>query len=422
MPQKIQFDLKRAEKGDSSEIKAYLNDAKKAVDNLHVGQEASVDLLSVIDAQSMDDSHRAQVERAFNVELGLDPKTGVKFNKLNKDFDIDTNDLTATIGTDIAATMEALIRDTGLLSRVSITEQPSQSESLQLWDFDAEKNGENLAETATGTNADDVIRTGDVLIPKRKLQASTELGEFAVATMSPAQQGTYLARLLRRTRYLLIDSMLQAGAGVANGTARTAGLIRGINNNYGVNGTGDASNFIGAISYANKAAADALLPATSADAYDLAVKVKRILLPANLTEVEESDYVYVMNRATWGAISTVIDGNGRYKSDNADAVVGSGGQKTLDGAPVYIFPGVPTNKVFLFPAKLYELATYGGFQLLSDGGVVKLREGLTAYVSRIWADGSMRYGHRYLPGTEATIGTTAVDNQNQNAFRYFQIT
>jgi hypothetical protein len=58
---------------------------------------------------------------------------------------------------------------------------------------------------------------------------------------------------------------------------------------------------------------------------------------------------------------------------------------------------------------------------LNDGGIVQLREGLTTYVSRFWGDGSLRYGHKYLTTTAATIGTTAVDNQAQNAFRYFKI-
>jgi HK97 family phage major capsid protein len=221
-------------------------------------------------------------------------------------------------------------------------------------------------------------------------------------------------------QYKLVDNILNAGSAAANGTARN-GLFRGVNNNYGVNGTGDASNFIGAITYTTKALADTALGSTSADAYDLCVKVKRQLLPGNLTDVEEGEYVFIMNRTTWGKVSTVVDGNGRFKAGSAIDPATGNMVKQIDGNEVLIFPNVANDFVFLLPLKLVEVITYGGIMNLNDGGLVSLKEGLTTYVSRIWADGSIRYGQKYLSGTAATIGTTAVDNQAQNAFRYFRI-
>lgn len=356
---------------------------------------------------------REEFTYSFNKHMGFGSK-GVNF------------DVTATtldnLEDEIALpTMEALIRDTGLLSRFNVVTM-SEKKVLKMNDFGEEKDAENLAEQATGTEADVVWRKGDALTPETKVQASTVMTELAIYDLDPSEMGKIMARLVRRVQYKLIDNALNAGSGVANGTARTLGTIRGINNNYGVNGTGDATNFIGAITYADKAAADALLPIPSADSYDLAVKIKRALLPSNLLDVDEADYIYIMNRASWGAISTILDSNGRYKSDTAFNPTTNKPVKLIDGAEVYISPAAAANKVFLIPPSMYTLTILGGIRSLTDSGIVELKEGNITYVTRTYADGSMNYGHKYKVDTAATIGTTAVDNADQNAFRYFSLT
>ena len=70
---------------------------------------------------------------------------------------------------------------------------------------------------------------------------------------------------------------------------------------------------------------------------------------------------------------------------------------------------------------MYHLALQSGIKSLTDSGVLELKEGNILYVTRTYCDGSMLYGHKYQSTTAATIGTTAVDNQAQNAFRYFKI-
>jgi HK97 family phage major capsid protein len=205
--------------------------------------------------------------------------------------------------------------------------------------------------------------------------------------------------------------------------------MRGVINNYGVNATGDATGAIGAIQYATKAAADTAIVArgglASTDAYDLCVKVKRLLLPINTSEAEETDFKYVMNRNTWGAISTVNDLNGRYKSQSAIDPVTGKAVKMIDGTEVIIVPStgiVPDGFVHLMAPKLIQVYTYGNIVNMNDAGIVQMREGIISFVARIHADCSMRYGQKYQRTTAATIGTTAPDNADQNAFRYFRIT
>lgn len=432
MPKIVDFNFKKINKGDKSELIAYTNDAEREMRKAGKS-EIDYNALQVIDAKAQDDNYRARLARSFNVAMGFDPTKGVKFNRLDddqmkaqeekqKNFDVTVGGgtLAPTIGTDILPTIEALVRDTSLLSRVQIKEVGKPNEIKQLWDFDEEQDGEALTEVQAGNIVDDVPRQGDTLHAKNKVQASTKFSELAISAMDAEDEGKFLARLVRRVRYRIINLMLNGGAGVANQTARN-GLWRGINNNYGVNGTGDAANFIGAITYATKAAADTALGAASDDEYDLAVKIKRQLLPEFVSEVEEEDYVYIMSRTTWGKISTVPDLNGRYKAQSAIDPTTGKVLRRIDGNDVLLFPGVATDFAFLVPLNLYEIITYGGLMNLNDGGLVQLREGLITYVSRFWGDGSMRYGHKYQSDTAATIGTTAVDNQAQNAFRYFKI-
>lgn len=406
---KVQFDLSKIKEGDKSEVSKYSDKVQRGLE----AGKASFSLGSVLPALMVNEDFNHEFTYNLNRELGFNPIKGVQF-------DVTTATVDDQISTEVMDTVEALIRDTSLLSGVTI-HNLAPNMNKQLWEYGVEKNAENLAEQGAGTEADETFRTGDVLIAKTKVQASSTISELALSTFDAVELATLTGRLIRRVQTKLIDNILYAGDGVANGTARTAGTIRGIVNNYGVNGTGDASNFIGAITYANKAAADTALGSASADAYDLTVKVKRLLLPNNLSDVMEEDYVYIMNRTTWGKISTVIDLSGRYKAHTSIDPTTGKAIKSIDGTPVIINTQVNADEVFLVPLKLYQLALQGGIRSLTDNGLVELKEGNILYVTRTYCDGSMLYGQKYLAGTAATIGTTAVDNQAQNAFRMFHI-
>lgn len=408
MPQ-IKFDLQKIKSGDKSEVIKY---SDKVRADLETGK-ANFSLGSVLPSLMVDEDFNHEFTHNLNQELGYKPSQGVEF-------DITSTTVNDEISTDVMDTVEALIKDTSMLQSVKVHDfKPNQFK--QLFEYGVEKDAVNLAEQASGTDADETFRTDDLLIAKTKVQASSTITELAITTFDAIELATLTARLIRRVQTKLIGNILYAGNGVANGTARTAGTFRGIMNNYGVNGVGDLSNYIGAVSYATKAAADTALGTASSDAYDLCVKVKRQLLPNNLSDVMEEDYVFIMNRTTWGKISTVVDANGRYKARSAIDPATGKVVKQIDYSNVVLNTECLADEVFLVPLRFYNLALSGGIKSLTDNGVVELREGNILYVTRTYGDGSMLYGQKYLETTDATIGTTAINNQQQNAFRNFKI-
>lgn len=413
----IKFDFSQTKIGNFKQAKEAIISAKK-------GDISGNNLLYAIDAAATNPEFLEKFQKGFSKVWGHE----VKFRSLTddemklqdevqKNYDITQTSIATTIGTNIIPTMEHLIRSTALLSKISI-ERINSNEFYQMFDFDSEQLGVTLTEVAPGSDVDEVLRSGDKLIPNNKAQASFKLSEFAINTMSGYLLGKYLARLANRVKSVIINSVLYSGSVAANGTAKNN--VRGIKNNFGVSATGDATGTIGAIVYASKATADAAIVAAggiaSTDRYDLAVKAKEMLLPPNLIDVEEDDYVYIMNRASWGSMSTIQDANGRYKAQSAMDPVTGKAIKTLDGAEVIVDPRVAINEVFIVPLKWYTLIMNGDILNLNDGGVVQLREGLTVFVSRAWIDGSLEYGQKFRPTTPVVIGTTVPDNQAQNAW------
>jgi len=433
----VQFNHDLLRKQDTQEVKSlnsHLSDLERSLKNSSDSQEIKADVASIMDAKAQlhGQNFVNKVADSFSKELKMKPGKGVQFNLLNdeqsKQYTVGLSTVSTTLGTDIIPTVEHFIRNYDPIVSLCqiIDRQPNQNH--QLWDFDTETNAENLTEVQAGTSADEVIRKGDLLIPTTKIQASTLLTELSMSSMDASEYGVFLARLTRRVGFLLASNILSNGQNVANGTARSAGTIRGIVNNYGVNGTGDTNNYIGAITYTSKALADAAITAkgigASTDSYDLSVKVKRGLLPSRASNVERDSYVFLMNSNTWAAISTVTDLNGRYKGQSSTDPTTGKAVQSIDGTEVILVQSsvlIPDSYVYLIPRNQYVLATQGSILNLNDGGLVSLKEGITTFVSRTWADGSMRYGQKYLSGTAATIGTTAVDNAEQNAYRYFKI-
>jgi len=360
-----------------------------------------------------------------------DTKEKFKFELKNKfannaSVDFAINQAEAAKQVDILAEVanEALLRNNNLLDRFTLTESNENASFIQLTELNAERDAEVLAGNAAGTTAIDTLRINDGLMPRTtantsKVQASFVMEEVTSFFLQKVTSLDYQRRLVDRVANRVIEAALFSGNGVANGTARNVGVPRGIVNNFGVNGTGDTTNFIGAITYPTFAAVNTATGKTGVNEYEQALFVKALTLSNNVSEAEEAEYVYVMNKTTWGRIRTAKDLNGRFLAQSSIDPYTGKPATTIDGTPVIEHTSVPTGFVFLIPPRFYNLYMLGGIRSLNDNGIVQLREGITTYVARTYIDGSMNYGHKYLSGTVATIGTTPIDNANQNVFRYF---
>ena len=415
----IKFNFELAKAGDFSEVKNALIQVKEK-------SISAQNTLYAIDAACTNPEFLKNFSEGFNKEF----KKQIKFRVLTEDemkiqFDITQTSIAPTIATTVIPSMEALIRSTEILSRINITRKTGES-FYQMFDFDAEQNAAVLSEVAGGTDVDEVLRNGDRLIANQKVQASMKLSEFALKSLDGNTLGKYLARLVKRVQHQLCIAILSGGAAAANGTAK-GDLIRGILNNYGTNGTGDVTGTIGAVSFATRATTDAAIVAlggvASSDIYDLMIKAKAFLLPTNITDVEEDEYVFIGNRVSWAKVRTVKDLNGRYLAYSMIDDQTGKPKKMIDDTEFVQVPlaQCPTDRIYLVPLKMYTLILDGDIINLNDGGIVQLKEGIVQFVSRTWANGSMEYGQKFRPTTPVTIGTTVPDNNEQNAFRVFNL-
>ena len=412
---KIKFKYEDIKKGDYTQVREVIEKVKN-------GKLDAQNILYAIDAAAANPEFLERFKTGFSKEWG----STVGFTALTEDqmkiqYDVTQGSVTPTIATTILPSMEALVRSSELLNRISIIPVDGNS-FYQMFDFDAEQNAAILTEVAEGTDVDEVLRNGDRLIANQKVQASMKMSEWVLSSLSPETLGKYMARLTKRVRNQLCIAVLANGSGASNGTAK-GDNIRGILNNYGVNATGDTAGTIGAIAFATKAATDTAITAlggvASTDSYDLLVKAKAFLLPTNITDIEEDDYIFIGNRISWAKVSTVVDGNGRYKASSAISPLTGKMEKKIDDADFLVVPSVqcPTDRVYIVPPKGYTLVVKGDIINLNDGGMVQMKEGLVQFVSRSWVNGSMEYGQKFRPATAVTVGTTVPDNGEQNAYR-----
>ena len=409
-------DFKKGDKGALTKFSNHIKD--NVLKNAENGQNADLNLSSVINALSINPDFKASFQHRINQRAGRKIDSTLSFALDSAEADKQTDRIIEPI-------VDAMIRTNEILDLADMrTIQPNNARQLLEKHF--QRDGQNLTEVQAGTDGFRITRESDELIAKTKVQASTEITELALTQFNAFDLADFIADLTGEVSTRMKLNMLYAGQGVANGTARTTGLWRGIDNNYGVNGIGDASNFIGAVKYGTKTLADAAIVAkggvASDDAYDLCVKVARILTPRNVdTSNQAPEFVFIMSNATWGIVSTAEDTNGRFKGQTAIDPTTGKPIKLIDGNRVIIDDDIEAKFVFFVPRGLYRIYTTGGIQSLTDNGLVQLREGKIVYVARTFAVGSLLYGHKYLPDTDATIGTTAIDNQDRNAWRYFRI-
>lgn len=413
----IQFNFTKEEIKDKGVLNKLSNQIKSEVlGSIDEGKSVKFSVKNLMSALSHNQDFSEALK--FRTEQKLNQKIKPAFN-----FSLDSAEANRQVNTIVEPIMDAFTRSNEVLNWADIrTISPSNTRELTEWHF--ERTGQNLPETGQGTDGFRTMRKGDTVQADTKIQASTEITELALTKFDAYELADFVADLTKEVQTRMKLNMFYAGQGVANGTARTVGLWRGIDNNYGVNGIGDANNYIGAIKYGTKALADAAIVSaggvTSTDSYDLCVKVARLLSPTNVDN-DRAEYAYVMNSATWGAVSTVQDLNGRFKAHSAIDPTTQQPIDLIDSKRVIIDEDVEDKFVFLLPKGFYRIYLTNSIQNLNDNGMVQLREGKIVYVARTFGVGSMRYGFRYSPTTDATIGTTPVDNMRRNAFRYFRI-
>lgn len=407
--------LQQTERGNFDELRKYAGDF---VDNKITGTERkdySSDIWEIIDAANANESFREEFSRAFSNEYGKK----VEFKALNSDekaqqaeelkkYEVTAvetgasyNPISGLIETSLIPTVESLVRDDSLLSKVQMTNL-SPMEFKKMYDFNVEKDAAVLAETAPGVDVDDTVREGDTLIPNKKIQASTQIHELAIRSLDATELGIFVARIPRRIRYTAITQMLYGNDN---------NQWRGIKNTAGTN----EKNTIGALT-------PTLSGVGIADHYDACVYAKEATLPSLISAEDESKYSFIMNRKTWAKIRRVRDLNGRYQLMDATAPGINGVPvRQIDGTPVEIYSGIADDEIFLIPLTSYVIVTTGGLLNYNDGGILKLREGFVLYVSRMYSDGSPRSAFKYKSSTAAVTGTTAFDNFEQNAWRVFSL-
>jgi hypothetical protein len=401
-------------KGEKSAFQE-LSDIFKRKLELKEGQENNLNLTDLIGTLSLNKDFQASFDYA------LEEKTGFKPNRTAK-FALSSTETAKQVGTKVEPIVDGFLSTNEPLNFLATVNTLSPNGFVKLTERDFQGVGQNLTEVQAGADGFRVTREDDNLIAETKLQASTEITELALTRFDAYSLATFIADLNGEIQTRMKLNTYYGGQGVANGTAR-GNLWRGIDNNYGVNGTGDATNYIGAIKYATKAAADTALATAgitaSTDAYDLCVKMHG-LLPTNVNN-QSTEYAFIMNNVTWTAIKTVLDANGRYKAFSAVDPLTGRVMEMIDGKRVIIDDDVTASFVFLVPKGFYRIYLTGGIRSLTDNGAVSLREGKTVYVARTFGVGSLLFGHKYRPTTVATIGTTPIDNMSRNAWRYFRI-
>lgn len=413
----IKFNFTKEEMKDREVLNKLANQIKTDVlGAAEEGKSVKFSVKNLVSTLSYNPEFAEAMKFRAEQKLGREISKGAKFS-------LDAAEANRQVSTIVEPILDAFTRSNEVLNWADIrTLAPSNTRELTEWHF--ERTGQNLTEVQAGTDGFRTMRKGDVVQADTKVQASTEITELALTKFDAFELVDFVSDLTKEVQTRMKLNMFYAGQGVANGTARTVGLWRGIDNNYGVNGIGDANNFIGAIKYATKALADTAITGAggvaSTDSYDLCVKVGRLLMPRNIDN-DSVEYAYVMNSATWGAVSTVQDLNGRFKSHTAIDPTTQKPIDFIDGKRVIIDEDVEDKFVFLIPKGFYRIYLTNSIQSLNDSGLVSLREGKIVYVARTFGVGSPRYGFRYLPTTDATIGTTAVDNTRRNAYRYFRI-
>ena len=386
--------------GDFGKVKSYIRSELNNNKN-----NASEAFFAAIDTLANNPIWLDRFTKSFNLEMGTKAKfqvfTAEEKEEMKKVFTVTggasgggltpINDLFETTILPIA---DGLFFDTNtVLSQVTTIDagKDSGNQSYALNEFADEKDAEDLAELAAGTEVDDAPRDGDTITPKNKVQASTSFSEYALMTMTPDLYGKYMARLMKRLQNRLVYNIFK-GSNASN-------QFKGIINTAG--STEDDQE--GALTFTD---------ASSTDNIDLMLRMQGDL-PDAVTDQEESKFQYFCKRNTWykrALITQDLQQNYKLKGVIDDTI----GNRNIGGSKINLINGgLNDGEVVFCDLSNYYMARKGPIQFKSDEGIVKLKEGQVTLVCRVYADGGMVFAHKNKVGS----GAGANDNKQRNLFR-----
>lgn len=288
--------------------------------------------------------------------------------------------------------------DGGVLNEV--TKITGALGDTQLPEFDVYPTPTRGAEASTTTNVDFARRDAAdyKLNPNIKVQVSTAINELALLKGTAAYFATLKQAMVRETQNELVKQIF--------------------------GGTNGANQFHGVL--------QSVIPATIANkrgSFDVTAdtniaaetnKFKKLVLmlgtlPSNLSEAEQSEYMWVMNRNTWyQSIIPAVDSFNRYYNEaimnGVPALVGPGGLRVKLVSKNAIADGTAA----LVPMKDYFLDLPEGIQLKDDGGIVNFNAGITLVKSYVFADGG--YIRNFMRTSGYTTGSD--DNRDRNKWRF----
>lgn len=370
------------------------------------GRRAQDFVISAIDAAARNPVWRDGFQKAFNRTL----KTKANFSAFSDEEREAMRKYTITggvAGTDLSGILETTILPVvdGLTFDANpILSQLTQipvglndgNQSFELNQFSAEVDAESLDEDDAGTEADDKPRDGDTLTPKNKVQRSTSITEYALLTLNNVLLGQLFGKLVRSVQNRYVQQIFKG----TNASNQFKGIINS-------NGSGEDDQQ-GALTFTDNAAADTV---------DLMLRSLGDL-PNNVTNGEESQFVFYMTRQTfYQKVAVVTDLNKNYKLSGV--INDMPGQRSVGGIPVmFVGDYLSSGQVVLADLANYLVARKGGLRLLNDEAKSNIKAGTVTFVAREYADGGMIMAHKNKIGS----GAGANDNQARNMFRTFTLT
>jgi hypothetical protein len=288
--------------------------------------------------------------------------------------------------------------DAGVLNEV--TKITGALGDTQLPEFDVYPTPTKVAEAGTTTDVNFARRDAVdyKLNPNIKVQVSTQINELGLLKGTAAYFATLRRAMVREVQNELVKQIFNG----TNGTNQFHGILQAIIPATIANkrGSFDVTADTNIAAEANKFKKLVLMLGT---------------LPSNLSEAEQSEYFWVMNRNTWyQSIIPAVDSYNRYYNE-----------AIMNGVPVLVGPGgLPVKLVSknaladgtaaLVPMKDYFLDLPEGIQLKDDGGIVNFNAGITLVKSYVFADGG--YIRNFMRTSGYTTGSD--DNRDRNKWRF----
>lgn len=365
----------------------------KAVESAEFRLAPNQNFMQIIDALAVNDIWRAKFANQLNKIVGTDKfnfkvlsaeeKAQIQSYKRSQNYVVDiTTDLDGLMATDIFPTIDGLLVNSDPLLSQLTYETPSQGK-LDLDEYGVEQAGENLAENATGTPADDVPRDGDSLdANKNKIQATTTISMQAIRQASPVLYATKVGRLLNRIRGRKQWNVLQ-GTNASN-------QFKGIINSFGTT----EANQEGALEF------------TATDSVDAVDSVDQMLADLSNNTALNNVRLIMTPKTLRNKFKTLRDSNNN-KLDITE----------IERMYLPASLGATENRVIACIPSNYIVAQGSPFMLEDDQGYSNFTAGILTLKAVEYVDGGMVMAHKNAVGS----GAGASDNNDRNLFRYLDL-